>query len=123
MSAEKRRRVADHTWQYEFYIIEDSPYRRLRNRGEDVPSIFDLAPDQVLQMSSNSKLISPRLRVGYVIAPDALVDKLARMAEDTYINARLPEPGHRVRIRATRVAGAAHRRSQGGLHASPQRDC
>jgi len=87
MSAEKRQRVADLARQYEFYIVEDSPYRRLRYRGEDVPAIFDLAPDRVLRMSSYSKLISPGLRVGYVIAPEAIVDKLARMAEDTYINA------------------------------------
>jgi DNA-binding transcriptional MocR family regulator len=38
-------------------------------------------------MSSYSKLISPGLRVGYVITPEPLVDGLAKMAEDTYINA------------------------------------
>jgi 2-aminoadipate transaminase len=86
MSAEKRQRIADLARQYEFYIIEDSPYRRLRYRGEDAPSIFELAPDRVLRMSSYSKLISPGLRVGYVIAPENLIDKLASMGEDTYIN-------------------------------------
>jgi DNA-binding transcriptional MocR family regulator len=38
-------------------------------------------------MSSYSKLISPGLRVGYVIVPDPLVEGLAQMAEHTYINA------------------------------------
>ncbi len=38
-------------------------------------------------MSSYSKLISPGLRVGYVIVPSGLGGRLAKMAEDTYINA------------------------------------
>jgi DNA-binding transcriptional MocR family regulator len=87
LSEAKRRRLVDLARTYDFWIIEDVPYRRLRYRGEDLPSLFDLGPDRVLQMSSYSKLISPGLRVGYVIAPDALMDRLAKMAEDTYINA------------------------------------
>jgi DNA-binding transcriptional MocR family regulator len=87
LSAEKRRRIADLARRYGFWIVEDSPYRKLRYRGSDLPMLFELAPDRVLHMSSYSKLISPGLRVGYVIAPASLADKLARMAEDTYINA------------------------------------
>jgi DNA-binding transcriptional MocR family regulator len=87
LSEEKRRRIADLAREHRFWIIEDVPYRRLRYRGQDLPSLFEMAPDRVLQMSSYSKLISPGLRVGYVIAPDPLVEDLAKMAEDTYINA------------------------------------
>lgn len=87
LSEAKRRRIVDLARTYGFWIIEDVPYRRLRYRGDDLPSLFDLASDRVLQMSSYSKLISPGLRVGYVIAPAKLVDRLAKMAEDTYINA------------------------------------
>jgi 2-aminoadipate transaminase len=86
LSLEKRQRLAALARQYGFLIVEDVPYRRLRYRGEECPSLFDLAPDRVLQMSSYSKLVSPGLRVGFVIAPDAVVGKLARAAEDTYIN-------------------------------------
>lgn len=87
LAGARRQRIVDLARTYGFWIIEDSPYRELRYRGEHLPSLFDLAPDRVLQMSSYSKLISPGLRVGYVIAPEALVDRLAKMAEDTYINA------------------------------------
>jgi DNA-binding transcriptional MocR family regulator len=83
----KRRRIVGLARRYDFWIVEDVPYRMLRYRGQDLPSLFDLAPDRVLQMSSYSKLIGPGLRVGYVIAPDPLADQLAKMAEDTYINA------------------------------------
>jgi 2-aminoadipate transaminase len=87
LSEEKRRRIVRLARAYNFWIIEDGPYRRLRYRGEDVPSLFDLAPDRVLHMSSYSKLISPGLRVGYVVAPEPLAHRLAEFAEDTYINA------------------------------------
>ncbi len=86
LSAEKRLRVAALARQYGFWIIEDAPYRRLRYRGEELPTLLSLAPDRVLFMSSYSKLISPGLRVGYVVSPPALSAELAKMAEDTYIN-------------------------------------
>jgi 2-aminoadipate transaminase len=86
LSLEKRQRIANLSRQYEFWIIEDSPYRNLRYRGQAVPSIFELAPERVFKMSSFSKLICPGLRVGYVIAPEPMADPIARWAEDTYIN-------------------------------------
>jgi len=87
LSEEKRHRIVRLARAYNFWVIEDVPYRRLRYRGEDLPSLFDLAPDRVLHMSSYSKLISPGLRVGYVVAPEPLASRLAEFAEDTYINA------------------------------------
>jgi 2-aminoadipate transaminase len=86
LSMEKRKTVLKLAAKYAFLIIEDSPYYRLRYRGESIPSLFDLAPDRVLHMSSYSKLISPGLRVGYVIAPATMADPIAKWAEDTYIN-------------------------------------
>ena len=87
LSLEKRKWIATLAREYDFWIIEDSPYRDLRYRGQDVPSIFEFAPEHTFKMSSFSKLIAPGLRVGYVITPDQMADKVARMAEDTYINA------------------------------------
>jgi len=86
LSVEKRHHVVALAQKYDFWIIEDAPYRKLRYRGEELPALFDLAPDRVLYMSSYSKLISPGLRVGYVVMPEALAPGLTRMAEDTYIN-------------------------------------
>ena len=86
LSLEKRKRIAELAHKYKFWIIEDSPYRRLRYRGQDIPSIFSIAPERVLKLSSFSKLICPGLRVGYLVAPEPLNDQIARWAEDTYIN-------------------------------------
>jgi 2-aminoadipate transaminase len=87
MAARKRQRVAELARQYGFWVVEDLPYRRLRYRGTDLPTLRDFAPERVVQMSSYSKLISPGLRVGYAIVPPDLTEPLVKMAEDTYINA------------------------------------
>lgn len=87
MAAAKRQRVAQLARQYRFWVVEDLPYRRLRYRGVDLPTLRNFAPERVVQVSSYSKLISPGLRVGYAIAPPDLTEPLVKMAEDTYINA------------------------------------
>ena len=87
LSEAKRQRLVKLAQEYQFWIIEDLPYRKLRYRGQDLPTLFDLAPEQVIQMSSYSKLISPGLRVGYVVLPESLVSLVAKVSEDTYINA------------------------------------
>jgi len=81
-----RQRIAELAREYDFWIVEDSPYRRLRYEGEDVPAVFDLCPERTVRMSSFSKLISPGLRVGYAVLPGALAKPLLKYAEDTYIN-------------------------------------
>ncbi len=59
LSAGKRVHLARLAQEYKFWILEDIPYRKLRYRDQELPSLFDLAPDQVMQLSSYSKLISP----------------------------------------------------------------
>lgn len=86
LSLEKRQRLADLARQYGFWLVEDIPYRRLRYRGEDVSTLLELAPGQVMQMSSYSKLIAPGLRVGYAILPEEAAPRLLKFVEDTYIS-------------------------------------
>jgi DNA-binding transcriptional MocR family regulator len=85
LSGEKRRRLVELAETYNFWIVEDLPYRRLRYRGADEPAFFDLAPQRVIQMSSYSKLIGPGLRVGTLILPESLAPKLLNFVEMAYI--------------------------------------
>jgi 2-aminoadipate transaminase len=71
---------------YGITLIEDGPYRQLRYHGTDLPTLFELAPECVIHMSSYSKLISPGLRVGFMILPPRLYAQVKEFAEDTYIN-------------------------------------
>jgi DNA-binding transcriptional MocR family regulator len=86
LSLEKRHQLVTLAEQYGFWLVEDTPYRPLRYAGENLPRLFDLAPDRVVHMSSFSKLVAPGLRVGYVIAPPPLAAPLVQFSADTYIN-------------------------------------
>jgi 2-aminoadipate transaminase len=86
LSTSKRIHLARLAQEYKFWILEDIPYRKLRYRNQELPSLFDLAPDRVMQLSSYSKLICPGLRVGFISTAEAVSDRLAKFAEDTYIN-------------------------------------
>lgn len=88
-SLEKRRRLVELADQYGFWLLEDAPYRPLRYRGEPLPSLHDLGPHRTLQLSSFTKQISPGVRVGYLIGDAGVVQRLAKVAEDTYITPNL----------------------------------
>lgn len=84
-SLAKRERIAELAERHDFLIVEDAPYRPLRYRNEQLPSLFDLAPARTLQLSSFTKQISPGLRVGSMIGDAAILARVAKVAEDTYI--------------------------------------
>lgn len=86
-SAAKRRQIAALAERDGFLLIEDAPYRLLRYRGREEPTLYELAPQRTLHMSSFTKLIAPGVRVGFMIGDPALIAKLAKVAEDTYISA------------------------------------
>ena len=85
-SAAKRRSVVALSQQYGFTILEDAAYRLLRYRGNAEPTLFSLAPDRVLHMSSFTKLIAPGVRAGFMMGNADTLAKVAKVAEDTYIS-------------------------------------
>jgi 2-aminoadipate transaminase len=92
-SLEKRRRLAALAEEHGFWIVEDSPYRPLRYQGQDVPTLWSLAPARVLHVSSFSKLLAPGLRLGYAVGPAEAIAMLAEWAVDSYIGPVLPTQG------------------------------
>lgn len=92
-SLEKRKRLVALAEEYGFWIVEDAPYRKLRYLGQDVPSLWSLSPARVLHMSSFSKVLSPGLRLGYVVGPAETIASLSQWAVDSYIGPVLPTQG------------------------------
>ena len=68
-----------------FTIVEDSPYRLLRYKGEQQPSFLEIGPDVTVQLNSFSKIIAPGLRAAYMIAAPQTVAIAAKVAESTYV--------------------------------------
>lgn len=93
VSLKKRQQLVELARERGFWILEDAPYRPLRYRGEQIPSLYDLAPDRVLHMSSYTKQISPGVRVGYIVGASEIIKPLAKIAEDTYITPNLVGEG------------------------------
>lgn len=85
-SGAKRRRLVELAARHGFLLVEDAPYRLLRYRGSEEPTLYQLDPEHTLHMSSFTKLIAPGVRTGFMIGGVALIAKLAKVAEDTYIS-------------------------------------
>jgi 2-aminoadipate transaminase len=83
---EARRRLVDLAREHELPLLEDDPYALVRFEGEPQASLFELAEgDGVIYTSSFSKVASPGLRVGYVVAPRDLARALEDLATRTYL--------------------------------------
>jgi 2-aminoadipate transaminase len=58
-------------------IVEDDPYGLLRFKGKTVPSLYALAKGKgVIYLSTFSKLLSPGIRLGYVLAQKEVLQQL-----------------------------------------------
>lgn len=77
MTLEKRKRMLELASKYDVLILEDNPYGDLRFSGEDVPTIKSLDTEgRVIYAGSFSKILSPGMRLGYIVAPTPLAEKI-----------------------------------------------
>jgi 2-aminoadipate transaminase len=66
---ERRREIAAIIKKYNALLVEDDPYGALRYRGRDITPIKALAPENVVYISTLSKVFAPGLRIGFCHAP------------------------------------------------------
>lgn len=76
MTLQERKDLAALAKEYDFLIVEDSPYRELRYEGEDVQTVYSLAPDRTLHLGSFSKIFAPGFRLGWIIGHPELLDRI-----------------------------------------------
>jgi len=76
LAADRRKPIAELAAKYGFLVLEDDPYRDLRYAGEHLPTIksYDTT-GHVAYMGSFSKIISPGLRVGFLVAQKDILRK------------------------------------------------
>lgn len=81
-SLERRKGVLALAERYGLPILEDNPYGDLRYEGEPVPTLKSMdTAGIVTYMGSFSKVLSPGLRLGWLIAAPALLEKYASAKE------------------------------------------
>jgi 2-aminoadipate transaminase len=84
MSLPRRRRLIELAHERELIIFEDNPYGMLRYEGDPLPTLRSLevpagshaAGDFVVYAGTMSKILSPGVRVGWVVAPRPVLAKL-----------------------------------------------
>lgn len=86
-SKEKRKEVADILKDHDTILVEDNPYGDIRFMGDDMTPIKAQLPDSVL-FGTFSKIVSPGMRMGWIVAPPEVMDKLvtAKQASDLHSN-------------------------------------
>jgi 2-aminoadipate transaminase len=86
LSVERRIALVETCARLGLPLIEDDPYGALSYRGEPLPKMLAMNPHGVIYMGSFSKVLTPGIRLGYVVAPLPLVCKLeqAKQAADLH---------------------------------------
>jgi 2-aminoadipate transaminase len=86
LSLPRRRHLLELAEQFDFLVLEDSPYRALRYEGAALPTLHALdTAGRVVHLGSFSKVLAPGLRMGWAVAEPELLDRmtLLKMAADT----------------------------------------
>lgn len=87
MSLSKRKRLLELAEEYDFVILEDNPYYKLRFDGHDIPTIKSLDSNgRVVYLGSFSKAVCPGLRIGWVCGDEDLISKYVIVKQSTDIN-------------------------------------
>ena len=77
MTLDKRKAMLALAKQYNVLILEDNPYGDLRFDGEDVPTLKSMDDEGIVAYAGTfSKTLSPGLRVGFLICPEGLMEKI-----------------------------------------------
>jgi 2-aminoadipate transaminase len=89
LSKERRKGLAERA-RDGLLVLEDDPYGLVRFEGKPPPTVFELARGQnVVYSSSFSKTVAPGLRVGYLVLPNALAERVVAAATASYITPAL----------------------------------
>ncbi|MBQ9310039.1 MAG: PLP-dependent aminotransferase family protein [Bacteroidales bacterium] len=76
MTLEERKALVEYARRDDLLIVEDSPYRELRYSGNELPTIYSIAPERTLHLGSFSKIFAPGFRLGWIIADPALLEQI-----------------------------------------------
>lgn len=119
LSMPRRLALVDWARHHGGWIVEDDYDSELRYAGQPFPAMQGLDRDRVVYLGTFSKVLAPSLRLGYVVAPDSLVDafigarsligRASPIAEQHVIAAYMNEGYFETHIRRIRAVYAERR--------------
>jgi GntR family transcriptional regulator, regulator for abcA and norABC len=78
LSQERRKAILSISSEYGIPIVEDDPYSLISMNGKSVPSLkSEDSNGTVLYVSSLSKIVASGLRIGWIIGPQTVIERLA----------------------------------------------
>jgi len=80
-TVERRRAILEIAREHDLLIIEDNPYGLLTLGPAPLPALRSMDADNVIYLGSFSKILAPGFRVGWVLAPHAVREKLVLTQE------------------------------------------
>ena len=75
---DRRREIVKIAREQDLILVEDDPYGELRYEGDDLPPIFQLAPERTIYLSTFSKTLAPGIRIGWIVAPKAIISRFVQ---------------------------------------------
>ena len=77
LAADRRQPILDLAERYDLLVVEDDVYRDLPYEGKVPPSLFELdGGRRVLRIGSFSKVLAPGVRMGWLMGPEGLIQRL-----------------------------------------------
>lgn len=83
MNIPEREYVINIARKYDLLILEDSPYRELRFEGEEQPMMYSMDNERVVLFGTFSKTFLPGFRIGWIIAPEVIIDRIVVAKQST----------------------------------------
>lgn len=96
LSGEDRVRLLEMCQKYEVFIVEDDPYTLYNFNKVKLPESivnFDIQRRYTIYITTTSKLLYPGLRIGFVVANKAILDRIANVQKFTTSSANLLSQG------------------------------
>jgi len=91
MSLERRYQLLKLSYKYQVPIVEDDPYSELRYDGAPIPALKALDKHgYVIYLSTFSKVLFSGFRIGWVAAPEQVLNKFAHLKQLTDLHVNTP---------------------------------
>lgn len=85
MGPERRKAIVALCKKADVPVIEDDPYGELRYRGERLPHLREMW-DQAVYLGTFSKIMCPGIRLGWIVAPPAILNAVKLGIQATALN-------------------------------------
>lgn len=89
LSLDRRKKILELAKKHKTMILEDNPYGMLRYEGRPLPTIKELDTKgdnrNVIYLSTLSKLLAPGFRIGWIVAPHPILEKISLGVQSTIL--------------------------------------